>query len=37
MIMARITAGQVEGIYGWVTVTFILGVFALKDSASYGS
>ena len=37
MIMARITAGQVEGIYGWVTVTFILGVFALKDSALYGS
>ena len=37
MIMARITAGQVEGIYGWVTVTFILGVFALKDSASYVS
>lgn len=33
----RIINGQVEGIYGWATVNFLLGVFASKDSESYGS
>nr|XP_058969348.1 ectonucleoside triphosphate diphosphohydrolase 1-like isoform X2 [Pocillopora verrucosa]XP_058969349.1 ectonucleoside triphosphate diphosphohydrolase 1-like isoform X2 [Pocillopora verrucosa] len=33
----RIITGKVEGIYGWVTVNFLLGVFASKNSNSYGS